>query len=144
MVVEGYDWGPGASKVILPLGEIISTVQKEDYSVTAKKKATCTGVNLETTTGERTIVQAYVSDEKGKEVAEGKHITLVLSVAPTLDISSPMQYIPQCGGNVWVDYKMNIKHNSTNQVWDIESDRIHPLIDAFDLSWKFVYNSEIT
>ncbi len=144
LVVEGYDWGPGASKVILHLEESLSSVQMEDYTITVQKKAQCMGEEKETTSGERTILYAYISDEQGNKVDEGKHISLVLLVAPNRQISSPMQYLPACGGNVWTDYRMTIKDTSSNQVWDIEKDRIRPLVDSFNLKGKFVYNAEIT
>jgi len=55
-----------------------------------------------------------------------------------------MQYIPQCNGNIWADYKMTIKNNSTQQIWNTETGRIHPLADEFEVSGKFVYNKNIT
>lgn len=144
MVVEGYDWGPGASKVILILDEVVSSVQKEDFSINVKKQAECNGIKTDAKSGGRTILYAYVSDEVGNKRAEGKYITLVLLVAPNLDISSPMQYIPQCSGNVWANYTMSIRSNSSQKVWENEIGRIHPLVDEFDLSGKFVFNSDIT
>lgn len=144
MVVEGYDWGPAASKVILTLDEVVSTAKKEAYSITVKRETDCKELTTEEANGERTVLYAYVSNEKGEKVAEGNHITLVLLVAPNLGISSPMMYIPQCNGNVWVDYQMTIKDNSTNQVWNKEVGRIHPLVDEFDVSGKFVYKQDLT
>ncbi|MFK7980636.1 MAG: glycoside hydrolase family 3 N-terminal domain-containing protein, partial [Saprospiraceae bacterium] len=84
LVVEGYDWGPAANKVILNLAETVSSVQKDDYSITTNKQAACKGEKTEAISGERTIVNAHVSDEKGNKLATGNHVTLVLSVAPTL------------------------------------------------------------
>ena len=144
LVVEGYDWGPAANKVILNLNDEISKVEKEEYTVTANKQAECNGVSSEATTEERTVVETYVSDANGNKIDKGNHVTLVMSVGPISGISSPMQYMPQCNGNVWADYKLKIEHKSTNQVWDTEVDRIHPLVDEFDISGRFVYNSEIT
>jgi len=143
LVVEGYDWGAGASKIILLLEEAVSTVNKENYTIVAHKQAECQEIKYDVITGERTILYAYVSDAKGTKIAEGNHVTLVLLVAPNLDISSPMQYVYQCRRNVWADYSLNIKDNSTSQVWDTEADRIHPLVDDFDLTGKFIYNDDI-
>lgn len=144
MVVEGYDWGPAVSKVIIPLGTTISFIQKENYSVTIKKETVYKELTTEEATGERTILYAYVSDEKGEKIEKGKHATLVLLVAPNLPISSPMMYIPSFNGNVWVDYEMTITNNYANQVWNIESNRIHPLVDDFDITGKFKYNKEVS
>jgi len=143
LIVEGYDWGPGASKVVLSLDETVSSVNKEDYSITVMKKAECKETKTEVETGERTILYAYVSDEKGKKVAEGNHLTLSLLVAPNLAISSPMQYVMQCNRNVWADYRLRIKDSSSSKIWNQEASRIHPLVDKFDLSGKFVSDTNI-
>lgn len=144
VVVEGYDWGPAVSKVILAFEETVSTVQKGNYSISVERKTDCKELSAEEANGERTVLYAYISNEKGKKVTAGKHITLVLLVAPNLAISSPMMYIPKCNGNVWVDYAMTIKNKSTNQTWNKEIGRIHPLVDEFEVSGKFVYSKEIT
>lgn len=144
LVVEGYDWGPGANQVILTLADTVTSVQKGDYAINVTKKADCKDIKGEPMRGERTILYAYVSDAKGKKIAAGKHVTLVLLVAPNLPISSPMQYMPKCGGNVWADYSMTITSNATDQVWDREIGRIHPLVDDFDVTGKFVYNADLS
>ena len=143
LVVEGFDWGPGASKVILPLEQKISKAKAENYTLEVNKKASCGELKMDATSGERTVIQAYVSDHKGNKMTQGSYITLDLEVSPDLNISSPMQYVPQCSRNVWADYSMTITNLSTNKIWDTEVDRIHPLIDKFNLSGKFV-NSDIT
>lgn len=144
LVVEGFDWGPAANQVILTLADTVSKVDKGDYAISVTKQAECREVKMDAVSGERTVLYAYVSDAKGKKVAAGEHVTLVLLVAPNLPISSPMQYMPQCGGNVWTDYSMTITSNATDQVWDTEIGRIHPLVDEFDVTGKFVYNSDLT
>lgn len=144
LVVEGFDWGPAANKVILPLADSVTTVSKEEYSISVKKKADCSEVKNKATLGDRTILYAYVSDAKGSRISKGNHVALVLLVAPNLPISSPMQYVPQCRGNIWADYQLTIKNSTTNQVWDREKERIRPLVDEFDLTGKFVYDSKIT
>ena len=143
-IVEGYDWGPAVSKVILSLEENVSTVSKETYTISVERKTDCRELTAVESKGERTVLYAYVSDAKGHKVKEGKHITLVLLVAPNIPIISPMMYLPKCNGNIWVDYLMTIKNESTNQVWNKEVGRIHPLVDEFDASGKFVYNDDLT
>lgn len=144
IVVEGYDWGPAVSKVILPLDTTTSFVQKENFSIAVKKETDCKELTAEEAIGDRTILYAYVSNEKGEKVEEGKYATLVLLVAPNLPISSPMMYLPQCKGNIWVDYELTIKNKQTNQLWDTEKNRIHPIVDEFDLSGKFVYDTDVS
>ena len=144
LIVEGYDWGPAANKVIVKLEESVPTVRVEDFTVTATKQAECDGAQTNATTGEREIINAYLSDEKGKKVKKGKFATLELLVGPKLGISSPMQYMPQCRGNIWADYTLQVIQKSTNEVWDTEADRIYPLIDQFDVSGKFIFNPDMT
>jgi len=144
LVVEGFDWGPGANKVILSLEDSISTVQAMNYAISVTKTAGCEGNEAVESNGERTILYAYISDESGMKATKGNHVTFILLVAPNLAISSPMQYLPQCGGNIWADYSMTITNKKTNEVWDKEINRIHPLVDAFDLSGKFVYDDHLT
>jgi len=144
LVVEGFDWGPAANQIILTLEDSVSTVQKEDYTIAVTKKVECGAVKMEAVNGERTVLYAYVSDASGQKIAAGTHVTLVLLVAPNLPIGSPMQYVPQCGGNIWADYAMTITNRATDQVWDTEIGRIHPLVDEFDATGKFVYDVDLT
>jgi len=141
LIVEGYDWGPAANKVILPVSERLSSVQKEDFNISVSKEASCNGEQLDPITGERSILDAFVSDAGGHKVDKGNYITLELSVGPTMGIASPMQYIPACRGNVWTDYTMEIVNKSTKQMWGEEADRIHPLIDKFDLTGRFTHKN---
>lgn len=39
-VVEGFDWGPAVNKVILTMDEEISTVEWQNYTVTAEERRT--------------------------------------------------------------------------------------------------------
>ena len=144
LVVEGFDWGPAANQVILTLEDTVSKVQKGDYAIAVTKKVEYGAVKMEEENGERTVLYAYVSDAKGQKIAAGIHITLVLLVAPNLPISSPMKYMPAFGGNIWTDYSMTITNKATDQVWDTEIGRIHPLVDEFDASGKFVYNADLS
>ncbi len=146
VVIEGYDWGPAVSKVILSLEEPVSTVNKDDFVVTAKRSTPCTDLSPALAAGARAVIYAYVSDAKGDIVDSGKYITLVLFVGPNVPIASPIQYTrnDQCRGNNWVDYQLSITNTSTHQLWNKERDRIMPIIDQFDLSGRYVYDDDLT
>lgn len=146
VVIQGYDWGPAVSKVILPMNEGIEVANKEDYTVTVERKTDCTALSKEQASGERTVIYAYPSDAKGSKREKGSHATLVLWVSPDLPIGSPIQYTrnDKCRGNNWIDYHLTITNTATNQIWDKEGGRIMPIIDRFDLSGKYVHNDEIT
>lgn len=146
LVVDGYDWGAAVSKVILSMGEPISRVNPDDYSVFVERSTACVELKGEGAAGERTIIHAYVSDERGNLVENGSNITLVLYVSPLLPLGSPMQYTrnDKCRGNIWVDYRVTITDLNNKQVWDTESGRVSKLLDTFDLSGRYMYNDELS
>jgi len=146
LVVEGFDWGPGVSKVILSMGETVSAVNPKDFAVKAERSTDCVDLKGEAASGERTIIHAYVSDEHGNNLDSGTYVTLVLFVSPRLPIGSPFQYARnnKCNGNVWVDYRMTITHLTTKQVWDTESGRVSKIVDKFDLSGSYTYKDEFS
>ncbi|WPP50977.1 prolyl oligopeptidase family serine peptidase [Catalinimonas niigatensis] len=139
VIIDGYDWGPAVSKVVLSLDETVTSVNHQDYSVSVKRQTECVALPAEQASGDRRVVYAYVSDDKGNVSSEGKHVTLVLEVAPNQPLSSPIQYSrnEKCRGNNWLDYQISITHNSSKQTWNKEADRVIPLIDRFDLSGKY-------
>lgn len=145
-VVEGFDWGPAVNKVILTLGETTKEAQAQNFQVFASRSLEGAEITGEAAAGTRTVVYAYVSDEKGNRVAEGKHVTLVLAVSPVMALGSPFQYtrINNRGGNYWVDYKLTIIHTKTGRVWNNPVGKIMPLVDNFDLTGNFSYGNNQT
>jgi predicted peptidase len=141
LVVEGFDWGPMVTRVIVPLDAPAKTADRAEYTVMAERSHPCAVVPAAFAKGARTIVLAYVSDEKGNRVEDGSHATLVLSVAPNDPIGAALQYSqkPDCRGNQWVDYKVTVTNTKTNQVWNQRKGQIRPLADAFDLTGKYEY-----
>jgi predicted esterase len=146
MVVEGYDWGAGVSKVILSLGETLSVADPGDYTVFVNRSSDCVTIEGEEASGERIIVHAYVSDEQGNLMDSGTHVTLVLYVSPLIPLTSPFQYVrnDRCSGNTWVDYQMTIIDRKKNRIWDTETGRIHELVDRFDLTGIYSYSDGLT
>ena len=65
IVVEGYDWGAGVSKAILAMDKTVSSASARDYSVAVRRSTDCGPLPPEQSAGERVVVDAYVSDEKG-------------------------------------------------------------------------------
>lgn len=144
LIVEGYDWGSAASRVILSLDETVSSVSSNDYEVSVRRSTEHAQIPDEMASGKRTVQYAYVSDKNGNRVAEGKFLTLLLTVGPDMVLASPMQYIPSAGGNLWIDYHMTITNTKTGQVWDKETHRILPLANEFDLTGKYMHNNDIS
>lgn len=147
LVVEGYDWGPAASKVILNYGKDITEIDLRNFAVYASRKSSCAPLTPDQAFGSRDVIYAYVSDQEGNRIPSGTYATLVLEVGPTLPLSAPMQYFGSgdCqGSNHWVDYHLKIIEQHTNKIWTEESSRIMPLADEFDLSGKYTTQDGIT
>ena len=69
LVIHGYDWGPGANKIILHLKKEISMndLRTDDFQIMTKILSynwTNFPPKLETITGHREITDVYTSDEK--------------------------------------------------------------------------------
>lgn len=146
IVIEGFDWGAGVSKVILSQGRIVTSAKAEDYSVSVRRATDCVDLPPAQAAGERLVMHAYVSDARGQPQDEGSHLTLVLGVAPWWPLGSPLQYVrnDKCRGNQWVDYRLTVTDKASGRVWNTETGRIRPIVDAFDLSGKFVHESGTT
>jgi len=142
LVVEGFDWGAAASKVILSLKDSMAVVNQDDFEVQVKRATTCTELNPSEATGNLKILYAYISDKKANRIAKGRHLTLVLYAAPFESLNAPIKYFfnnPNCSGNQWINFNLTITNKKTNHIWDKEKDRIIPLVDEFDLSGKFTH-----
>lgn len=145
-MIEGFDWGPAVSKIILSMATTVSSTDFNDYTVSANRAMENTELSIKEASGSRTVVYSYVSDANGDKLSTGDYVTLVLTVAPNSVITSPIKYLRENnqGSNHWVDYGLTITQKSTNRVWDSEVNRIIPLIDNFDLTGKFVYDQDLT
>ncbi len=140
LMIDGYDWGPGVNKVVLPMEEKVSKVIAADFSVAVERSAAGVEMGAAEAKGNRKVVHAYVSDEKGNAIAESNHITLVLFVSPNDPLTSPIKYIfkNNRGSNKWIDYKLSVTHIPSEMVWNTETDRIVPPLQGFDLSGTYV------
>lgn len=139
LVVEGFDWGAAASKVILHMPEAVEQVRASDFEVSVKRSSSCIPADAPNTSGQRAIVYAYVSDAKGEHTEKGNYVTLNLEVGPYIGLDAPIQYFfgGDCRGNQWVEYQLTITHLKNQSKWTQEANRIIPLVDEFDLAGKF-------
>jgi len=142
-VIEGFDWGPAVNKVILSLEDTTSFANANDYVVFASRKSSAGEIAKEQSAGQRNVIHAYVSDERGEKIKTGKFIALVLTVGPNLQIGSPIQYFRD-KGNQWVDYQLTIINNRSQQVWDNPIGKIMVLVDEFNLTGKYKHNEKLT
>ena len=146
VVIEGYDWGPAVSKVILAFEEPVTSVNWSDYQVMVHRSSECSRIPAGQVVGSRSVIGGYVSDAEGARLNEGNYITLVMAVAPNLPIGSPIQYSrgEGCSGNNWINYDMTITDETKGLIWNKEVNRMMPIIDRFDLSGKFSDGNGIT
>ena len=147
LVIEGFDWGPAVSKVILHVGKEVGSVGPGDFEVHVGRKARCSELVPDQAQGTRKIVGAHASDENGNLRSNGKFVTLEVEVAPYMTLSNPFHYDNSngCAGNDWVDYRLlikGLKGELTGMTWSQEKERIMPLVDSFDLSGKFRHERE--
>ena len=144
-VFTGFDWGPSLNKVILKSDTPLTTVAKEDFTVYVNRTSSEGEIAARFASGTRSIVHAFVSDAAGNPVAEGEHITLILSVAPNDPLGSPIQYFRSAtrGGNIWIDFQLTVLNTKTQALWNQEAYRIVPVVDAFDLNGSYTHTDGI-
>lgn len=145
IIVEGFDWGPAVSKVVL-LGHNPDDLNEQGYEVTVKRSTALIEIPEERAMGTRDILHAYRSDENGANSAGGNSTTLILEVGPGKVLGSPFQYIrnDSLSGNFWVDYTMHITQHATGKVWSRETARIMPLVDSFELNGSYTHSDGIS
>ena len=142
LVVEGYDWGAAASKVILSNSDSLSDINANNYEVYVQRSTSCIDLKPEEANGNLKVLYAYLSNAKGKKCSTATHITLALYAAPFETINSPIKYFfgnPNCKGNQWIDFDLTITNAKTKKVWDKEKNRIIPLMNKFDLTQRFTH-----
>ncbi len=110
MVVEGFDWGPGVSQVVLELEEKVTQVSPEQFLVVEEKQAReNSSTDIFATSGpvtiarsQRTVTDAFLSDGEGRETkGPSNHVTLELTVAP--DVGSPLCFFSEELHYRWAD-----------------------------------------
>jgi len=112
--IQGYDWGCGVTKAIVSFDGLVSSVDADDLKVEETKQNTdwtdTTFPVVEQTT-ERTVTDAYVSDENGEKTdGDSTYVTLEMSVDP--NTGSPLLFSMSTQLNTWSDpYKLNISLN---------------------------------
>ena len=139
LIVSGFDWGPAANKVVLPLGASASEAHASQFQVTVKRSSSLSDLAPERRAGLRNVVMGYVSDSEGNRSESGQYFTLVLSVGPDDALASPMEYIAH--RNHWIDYQLTVMDRTTERVWDRETRRIRPVVDAFNLDGVYEHDN---
>lgn len=106
IITEGYDWGPGISRLVIDTGRSIqaASVDKSKFSVYVERKYPGTDKIVQAmdwatmkpydSKGRREITHAYVSDANGQAIsaAGGRYITLAMKMGPDEGLSSPFNF----------------------------------------------------
>ena len=143
LVIEGFDWGPAVSKVILHDANPTKETNSADFEVFVTRSSSLGEIPAAQASGKRSIVYSYASDENGNRKDDGMHLTLVLSVSPVNPLGSGIQYLRMGNraSNVWIDYGVNVIHTKSGKSWGEEAGRIRPVVDEFDLTGKFTHEN---
>ncbi len=143
LVIEGFDWGPAVNKVVLSLDQSVKEVNASDFEIFVNRSSKEGEIPPTQTSGKRTVVFAYPSDENGNRVAEGNHATLVLAVSPVNPLGSPIQYmrVNNRGSNIWIDYGLTVVDSKSGKTWNQEAGRIRPIVDDFELKGQFTHGN---
>ncbi|WP_075350905.1 prolyl oligopeptidase family serine peptidase [Algoriphagus marinus] len=139
LIIEGFDWGPAANKVVIKMNQSIKEVNASDFEIYVNRSSDIGEIPAGHKAGKRSVILGYPSDEFGNRVTEGSYATLVLAVSPVMPLGSPIQYMRtgSRGGNFWIDYQMTILDTKTGNIWNEESGRSRPIVDDFALEGKF-------
>ncbi len=104
VVVVGYDWGPGVSKLIIKLNRSVkgakgASFDKKVFSVSTKKQGYENGAAT-VVREDRKVLAAYTSDAKGKKkTGASQYITLDLECSPS--VGNPFFYSTATSLNNW-------------------------------------------
>jgi len=151
-VIEGFNWGPGVTKMILHLNTEINYSSNEIapsiFSVITTKEGSENNEN-------RVINKVYISDEKGNKINQNSnYITLEVSCHPASSITNPFYYNPTKSLNNWADpYDSTIQllsdfvsgttsipQNSLNIDVKSKKNYLNGIDNVFTLNQPFTYN----
>lgn len=122
-IIEGFDWGPGVSALVLDLGRDVAaaSVDKSDFLVLATRKDPADGSIIRTkrggaifardSAGAREVTEAYISDSRGKRsrAAAGRFVALALKVGPEEELAAVFRWDNAAQLNRFVTIEHTIK-----------------------------------
>ncbi len=137
MIVDGYDWGPGISRVVVNAGKNVksSELSLADFTVTQSYEDTDWSgypvLKSFVNKGEHALRTVYVSDAAGNPVdGESSYVTIVLAVHPADGKTDPFIYTSS--GNRWRNPSdFEIKNAKLNLEVTENAGRECPLADEF-------------
>jgi len=140
LVVNGYDWGPGADKVIVNTGKTVAAkeVKATDFNVDVTMQGLDWATfSMGTIEGKRTVTAAYTSDANGNKVSgKSNYISLELSVHPADPLSNPFVFCADMV-NRWSDpYEVTISNEALGITVSEMTGRVSPIADQFTMETR--------
>ena len=134
IIVKGFDWGPAATKVVINVGTDSDKIRNIDTTMFCVKEERKN--EKDTLNAERTVTDAYYSDEYGNRVENiGDCVSIELEFSP--EEGSPMFYDFATGFNKWFDYKLTVKTEDAKETVLNNEDFYFPEVKNVDLSGHF-------
>lgn len=148
IVVEGFDWGPAVSKIILTFEEAVDANSFTEASFTVQ-----TIVQGAEAPAERVVADAYLCDASGAKItdASGQQIALVMDVVKSDAAGNPFFYNEWY--NEWADPYTNeiIASGLTSEGVEISAvidpkptGKIMPGVDPYDVDQSFQASDNTT
>ncbi|WP_219837182.1 prolyl oligopeptidase family serine peptidase [Paenibacillus sp. R14(2021)] len=151
-VTEVEDWGAVITKVIVDLGKPVpkGAVTTDTFNVhVVRSDSRLTNPKLEE--GDRTVINAYVSDKDGNRVVQtGKYAVLEIEIGPDVTLGSALNFAYPPGFNAWSDNQYTITQQKeiktpagsiTGLVADTFAGGVRELIDDFTTG-QATYNGQ--
>lgn len=116
-IIEGYDWGPGISRIVIDFGRPVAAASlagtafgvrverfRPDGSGFVRVRDWATMASHDSV-GERPVLAAYLSDAAGTAVRADRspYITLALKVGPDEELANPFDFDFSDFMNKWID-----------------------------------------
>jgi predicted peptidase len=132
-VVEGYDWGPAVSRIVIDFGEpvLASSVDRSLFSVQAERRDRVTKLAVGAK-GDRPVIDAFLSDREGNRISadSGDCVALLLKVGPDEILSSPFVYDLSTYLNRYVD--VNHVISMSGSLAGVDGSRVRVSLGAAD------------
>lgn len=144
-VTEIYDWGAAITKVIVYLGERVTTeaITTDTFSVhVVRTDIRPKTMLLGTKEGDRKIIKAYPCNKNGDQVRNGVYVALEMEVGPEVSLASPLNFSLTTYLNDWIkcDYTITQKKDIaaisgkiTGVVANVYAGGIRKVVDDFTL-----------
>lgn len=128
LVVEGLDFGPAVTKIIIEKDEMIYA-NASDFKVYVVQK-TLRGETLYK--GERKIISAYQSDELGNKSSVKNNISFVMQSGPDVTPCYALYYNAATERNEWTEHQYTITHIQSGRQWNKFEKQRMPIAEDFD------------